>query len=393
MNDIVFLTGATGLVGRNLVARILQADDDSSLILLIRGKNDCEVIRRCDELLRSISSTVNINQVKRRVRAVRGDITLNRLGLSRTVYCELASKVTHIIHSAASVKFQLPLDKAREVNLNGTKNVIAFARYARQVGKLKKVAYIGTAYVSGNRSGIIKEDELDCGQQFSNTYEQTKFEAEKVIRASTNDLPITVFRPSLIVGDSKTGMTTAFNVLYAPLKFISKGFLKIIPGSRRASLDVVPVDFVCDAIFHIFFKVDGCLGRTYHITTGEKNALTAGEIVDLAVDYFNRLSDGNLIPRVKFVPIKLCKAVKHFLGYRKRRMLETMEDYVPYIEGKRFFDTANTDEALKETNITPPLYRQYYKILLHYCLLTKWGKHTIISENTWKPARTECLGA
>jgi nucleoside-diphosphate-sugar epimerase len=281
------------------------------------------------------------------------------------------------------------LNEARAVNLNGTKNVIAFVRYARQVGKLKKVAYIGTAYVSGNRCGIIKEDELDCGQRFSNTYEQTKFEAEKVVRTFANDLPITVFRPSIIVGDSKTGMTTSFNVLYAPLKFIDKGFVQIMPGSRKTPLDVVPVDFVCDAICHIFFKTDGCVGQTYHLAAGKKNSLTAGEVIDLAVDYFNRSSERNFIHRVRFVPIWLCRVVKRFLGSRKRRTLEFMEDYAPYIEGERFFDTANTDKALKGTDITPPPYRQYYKTLLGYCLLTKWGKRARSPDNALRSVQIE----
>jgi thioester reductase-like protein len=379
MKNIVLLTGATGLVGQSLVSRIIQADNDTLLVLLIRGNSDGEVNNRFDKLFSSLSSSVNHEHTRAHIRAVRGDITLNQLGMGDAVYHDLASKVTHIIHSAASIKFHQSLEQTRAVNLYGTKKVIGLARQARAAGRLKRVAYISTAFVSGKRSGVIKENELDCGQQFSNTYEQAKFEAEQFLGRLSGILPITIFRPSIIVGDSKTGMTPAFNSLYTPLKFISRGLVSMMPGSRNTLLDIVPVDFVCDALCHIFFKSNKSVGKTYHLASGKEKSPKTGEVADLAVDYFNQTLTQKLIPQIKFFPKKLYDAEKRLINKRERRTIEALKGYMPYLEINTFFDTTNTSAILQSTDITPPHFKQYYKPLLQYCLLTNWGQQEINS--------------
>lgn len=368
MKKVIFLTGATGLIGGNLIPRILEGDPATRLVLLIRGNTDGEAEQRLDEILWSWLPVNDIEQAKKRIRVVRGDITLNRLGLSESLYARLAKEVTHIIHSAATVQFQLPLECARSVNLSGTKNVIALAKCAKEAGKLQRVAYISTAYVSGNRGGRILEDELDYGQQIANTYEQTKLESEKFVRALMNELPIIVFRPSIVVGDSQTGRTIAFNVLYPPLKLIYRQVVSILPGPSCTSLDVVPVDFVSDAIAHIFLKKEDGIGRTYHITAGEEKAPTTGEVVDLAINYFNRIMAKDPIPPVKFLPLQLYRAV---CG---KRFLQAMEVYEPYLCVQRIFDNTNTCFALRGTKITPPPFKMYYQNMLRYCIETDWGK-------------------
>jgi thioester reductase-like protein len=275
MNKIVFLTGATGLVGGNLIPRILKDHSITRLVLLIRGGSDREAELRVDQMLEVVTPEIDKDQAKRCIQVVRGDITLDRLGLSENLYNSLAKEVTHIIHSAATVQFQLPLECASLINCTGTKNVMTLAQCAQKTGRLKGVAYVSTAYVSGNLGGRILETELDCGQQFSNTYERTKLESEKIVRQLMNELPITIFRPSIIVGDSKTGRTTAFNVLYPPLKLIHHGLIQVLPGSENNPLDVVPVDFVADAIDHVFLKTEQGIGKTYHLTAGEGNSTLA----------------------------------------------------------------------------------------------------------------------
>ncbi len=374
MKKVIFLTGATGLVGSNLISRILKNDNTSRLILLIRGESDIQAERRVDEILWEMREEIDFNLAKQRIQAIRGDITLERLGLSKSVYKRIAKKITHIIHSAATVQFQLPLECARKVNCEGTKNVLELAKSAQKNGQLQRVAYISTAYVSGNREGKIFEDELDCGQQFDNTYEQTKFESEKYVQGLMSELPLTIFRPSIIVGDSRTGKTTAFNVLYVPLKLIYRGIIKILPGSRYTPLDVVPVDFVCDAINHIFFNNNGCVGKTYHLTANQEKSPTTGEVVDLASDFFNQKALDQYTPQIKFVPAELCHKLKPFARSHTRRVLQAMEPFEPYLSGERAFDNFNTLTALKGTNITPPEFRSYIQNILRYCIEADWGK-------------------
>lgn len=373
MKKVIFLTGSTGFLGQNLIHRILRGDSATRLILLVRGNSDGKACQRLNEILRMLPQDIDTGEAKSRIESVRGDVSLSRLGLSETIYNSLAENVTHIIHSAATVQFQLPLESARAVNCLGTKNVLKLAYLARARGNLQRVAYISTAYISGSREGLISEQQLDCGQRFANTYEQSKFEAEQIVRGSMSALPMTIFRPSIIVGDSKTGRTTSFNVLYTPLKLIYRGLVKILPGSRYTPVDVVPVDFVSGAIHYIFLQTLLGIGETYHLTTGGRKATTSGEIADLAVDYFNRMAERRHVSHVKFLPLKLYGTVKRCLRLQAKRVMQGLEAYEPYFCIRREFDNANTRAALKGTDFGPPQFRTYYQNLLQFCIDVNWG--------------------
>jgi len=126
-----------------------------------------------------------------------------------------------------------------------------FAGLVSKSPHFKTMAYISTAYVCGNREGVIFEDETDKGCCFSNGYEQSKWEAEQFVRSLMSQIPITIFRPSIIVGDSQTGRIATFNVLYPPLKFLCLGTKIPLPGRSKVSLDVIPVDYAAQAILQI----------------------------------------------------------------------------------------------------------------------------------------------
>ena len=150
--------------------------------------------------------------------AIAGDLTAPRLGLGER-HDEIAAGVGTVIHSAASVAFDLPIEEARAINVEGTRRVLDFAG---AVPDLQRVAYVSTAYVAGDRRGTVYEDDRETGT-FRNSYERSKHEAEAVVRSST--LPWTIARPSIIVGESTTGWTASFNVLYGPLRAFAAGRL------------------------------------------------------------------------------------------------------------------------------------------------------------------------
>src|SRR5207249_2624688 len=131
-----------------------------------------------------------------------------------------AGNVSEIYHSAACTRFDQKLEQARRINLKGTENVLNFARRARQSGNFMRLHHVSTAYIAGNRTGVIKEDDLDYGQDFFNTYEQSKYETELMLERARAEVPITIYRPSIIVGDSRTGRTLHFFVLYEPMKWV-----------------------------------------------------------------------------------------------------------------------------------------------------------------------------
>lgn len=254
MKEVVFLTGSTGFVGGNLLLRLLRETQISQIILLVRSNSEEKARQRVLNNLRKISPAELKNLPIFKIKIICGDITKKKLGIPKSIYIHLAKSVTHIIHSAANVSFSQSYKEAYNTNYLGTKNLLYLASLAKNLGDLQNVAYIGTAFVSGLRKGNILESDLIEPKEFANAYEHSKFETEKLVRSLMNSLPITIFKPSIIVGDSKTGITSTFNALYYPLKLICRGYIKVIPGSRNTYIDVVPINFVVDSIFHILFN-------------------------------------------------------------------------------------------------------------------------------------------
>ena len=124
--------------------------------------------------------------------------------------------------------------------------------FARSCDRLERFSYVSTAYVAGEPGGLFREDELAVGQSFRNPYERSKFEAELALRSEAADLPLQILRPSIVVGDSTTGRTTSFNVLYGPLKAFARGAMRAIPRApRRRPVDIVPVDYVADRVHEL----------------------------------------------------------------------------------------------------------------------------------------------
>lgn len=373
---VIFLTGGTGHVGRNLIPMLLESEDNS-LVLLIRGKSDADAEARLNELLSGLAGSLDLSKARDRVRAVRGDITLERLGMSRVRYETLGKTVSHIIHSAATVRFRTPLAEAGEINVEGTARVMDLVRLALRLGRLERVAHISTAFVSGNRGGLIREDELDAGQKFTNSYEQTKFEAEMVVRRSFPDLPWVILRPSIIVGDSRTGATTAFNVLYIPLKYLARGLVRFLPGSPDTPIDIVPVDFFCRAIVQILLGSRDCLGRTFHLCAGPRAATSVGHVLALAGDFFHARRPHANLPRLRFVSmkwLKILRIIAPFLSRPKKRALQKLRWFIPYLGVIRQFDISQTEAVLENMSVAPPAFETYCGSLLEYCLRTNWGE-------------------
>ncbi len=229
-----------------------------------------------------------------RVVAVRGDLTRPCLGLRRGLD-GLAERVSEVVHGAASVSFELGIEDARAINVEGTRRVIEFAERCHARGGLRRFSYISTAYVAGQHTGCFSEDDLDVGQSFRNSYEQSKFEAECLVARASEELPITVLRPSIIVGERDSGWTTSFNVLYWPLRAFARGAYAALPARVDAPVDVVPVDYVADAIFALS-QAPEAENATFHLTAGS-HASSVGELVDLATAFFERPPPRLIDPR------------------------------------------------------------------------------------------------
>ena len=358
----IFLTGATGFVGMELLARYLERTD-RTVYALVRGSDDADAQHRLDMTIARVLPDPSSSAG--RAVAVRGDVMRPGLGISPGTRAALAGEVGEIVHAAASVSFGLPLPESRRINVRGTEHILQFAQ---TVDQLRNLSYISTAYVAGDHRGVFAEDELDTGQRFRNPYEQSKFEAEQRVRAHRELLPIQIFRPSIVVGEADTGWTPAFNVIYWPLKAFARGAYKAIPARRSAPVDVVPVSYVADAIFELSSR--GEPGMTYALAAG-KRATSLSELLELSADYFGRRKPHVIPPslyRKLAHPVLLRRA-----DDRRRKALEASEVFFPYFEMRVQYDTRSADAALLGTGVTVPPLRDYFGRLMDYAVAADWG--------------------
>ncbi len=322
--DGVLLTGATGFVGMELLMRYLERTD-RRVFALVRGADDREAAARIKHTLLGLFGPGHA--YADRVVAVRGDITRPGLGI-RGGFDELAEQVQEIVHGAASVSFELELQLARLINLDGTRRVLEFAERCHARGGLRRLSYISTAYVSGDHTGCFSEDDLDVGQRFRNTYEQSKFEAECLVARSRGHLPITVLRPSIIVGERDSGWTSSFNVLYWPLRVFSRGSYAALPARGDAPADVVPVDYVADAAFALS-QAPEAEDATFHLTAGRHQS-SVGEVIELATQFFGRQAPRLVAPSLygRVMHPLLVRAAR---DERSRRAERRSEGFFPYV--------------------------------------------------------------
>ena len=367
----VLLSGATGFVGMEILSHYLERTD-RPIFTLVRAEDEHDAERRIRSALHLLFGDEDAH--RGRIMALPGDIERPMLGLDRGSLEALAANVTDVIHCAASVSFSLPLDRSREINVDGTDRMLEFGELCQERGGLEHFAYVSTAYVAGTHEGEFTEDDLDVGQDFRNSYERSKFEAEQHVRTHTDRLPIQIFRPSIIVGEQSSGWTMSFNVLYSPLKAFARGALPAIPADADAPVDVVPVDYVADAVFQLANRPAQRGAETYHLVAGS-SATTVGRLVELFASYLGRR------PPV-VIPPKLYARLVHPLLVRmrrgrKRRALEDMKVFFPYFSARVRYGDRRTRSRLAPLGVEPPPVEGYYQRLIDFAVRAKWGREPV----------------
>ena len=275
MKKTILLTGGTGFIGTQ-IARYLLEDESVTILALVRGSNDEEAARRLSrewwdwpELVNSLGS---------RTEVIRGDVSLPKLGLDEPSYKKVIEETTHIIHTAADWRF-VPIEELRKTNVEGTANLLEIARTISKHHKLKRFSHVSTAYVAGARNGQVSEDTLTDEFGFLSDYEKSKYEAELLVQEAKKDLPISVFRPSMVVGDSQDGSIKTFNTLYYPLRLFLTGRMRFMPVSPSLKINMVPVDYVAKTIVQLTNE-SAAEGLNFHIVAPNETLPTLGELLE-----------------------------------------------------------------------------------------------------------------
>ncbi len=329
----ILLTGATGFLGGYVVAQLVETTDEE-IVCLVRGETPQARLQAALERL------LGDDWDRSRVRAVSADLTAETLDVD-------VSEVRAIIHSAADVSFDRPLEEARAINVNGPRLMVELGRRAP---RLERFVHVSTAYVGGTRPGTFAEHELDVGQAFRNSYEQTKYEAEQLVRAA--GLPLRVVRPSIVMGESATGWTSTFNVLYAPLQALARGLVAEVPADPEAIVDVVPVDHVSDVVLAAL-SADDVGGDTLHAVAGldaptcTAFATLAATLLDQPVPVLDPHS-GDLPPGA-------------------------LDVYAPYFTVHTRFDATRA----RALGLAPPPLAEYLPRVLAFANAARWGKRTL----------------
>lgn len=305
--------------------------------------------------------------------AVTGDIEREGLGLAPADREMIVERARQIVHCAATVSFQTELDECRRINVDGTRRALELAERCATRGALSGFVHVSTAYVAGTYQGMFGEADLEVGQGFRNAYERSKYEAEQLVRDRARRLPaVTVVRPSIIVGESQTGWTPAFNVLYVPVRAFAERRLRVLPARRTAPVDVVPGDHVAAAISEL--SATGRDGlNTYHVVAGDR-ASTVGELLSLSALQLQQ-------PAPPIVPPSAYRVARPLLlacgGRRRRKALRRAAPFLPYYTMAVRYGRERAARELDPAGLRPPPLETYYDRLLRFATASDWGKRRL----------------
>lgn len=345
MKETVLLTGFPSFGARKMAAELL-CDPEVTLHAIVHKKFAEQASASLDELA---------PEQRKRLNVIAGDVASIDLGLSGREFRALAKDVDRI-HHAADISF-LGADRkvAEEVNVGGVREIVEFASAC---AKLKCLALHSTARVSGSREGLVLEEELAKGQSFRNVVEETKARGEKIIRAAMEKVPACVFRPTTVIGDSRTGEVDRFDGPYLLILLIVSSpsdFAVPLPGRGDIPLNLVPIDYVVRAA-NAIAKDPRAIGRTFHLI--DDSPLTARRVFELVAQ-----AGGRRMPR-GFIPANLTKALLRTPGLE--RFAKSPRAFVDTLVTPVSYSSAATMELLAGTDIRCPPFESYVDRIIDF---------------------------
>jgi thioester reductase-like protein len=347
----LLMTGFPGFLASALLPRLLARHPELRAVCLVQPHHLQDARQRVAAL------GVEAPGAAGRVELVAGDVTAGDLALDPVARAALED-VTEVWHLAAVYDLAVPVEVARRVNVDGTAHVLALCR---SLPGLERLHHVSTCYVSGAYAGEFPEDGLDEGQPLRNHYEETKFEAEMLVRkAMVAGLPATIYRPGIVVGDSVTGATQKYDGPYFLANLVRKlPVVAVVPrvgDPDRVRMGLAPRDFVVDAI-DALSAVPRSLGRTYALTDPEPP--TVREVVDTFAAYFGkRVVWLPLPPGPTRILVDRVPGVEWLLGLPA--------ESVDYFASPTTHSTTNATRDLAGTGVECPRFSAYARRLLDF---------------------------
>jgi nucleoside-diphosphate-sugar epimerase len=342
-----FLTGFPGFIAGRLVERLARGD--AQFFLLVQP----EFVEKAKHEIEKIAAETDAPLENFAI--IEGDITRENLGISEGDLEIVREETTDVFHLAAVYDLAVSRDLAYRVNVEGTRNVNDFVR---SLPNLRRYNYVSTCYVAGKRTGEIREDELAHDAGFRNFYEESKYLAETEVEKLKGDLPVTIFRPSVVVGDSETGETAKYDGIYYLIQYLRKSpaLLRFINvGNDVVKLNLVPVDFVVEGIAALA-KDEMAKGKT--VALADPNPLTTRELFDAIAE---------AMTGKKSVWTPPAKLVETSLSLPVSPPITGLPLFgVPYFFLRQTYDTQVAGELLERHNIACPSFRDYVKNLLQF---------------------------
>lgn len=345
--ETFFITGFPGFIANRLLERLARTDCD--FILLVQpsllGRARAEIAR--------IASLSGRDVVE--FKFVEGDISEPRLALSAADLELVQQQTTRVFHLAAVYDLAVPEDLAMRVNARGTRNVVELAR---TLSHLRQFHHVSTCYVAGKREGVILETELRHDAGYRNYYEESKYLAELEVESAKNDLPVTIHRPAVVCGDSKTGETGKYDGVYYLIHYLLRwpSVLSTINiGNHKVSLNLVPVDFVVDAMAALAFD-ERAIGKTLQLA--DPAPLTTNQL-------FNAIAKS--IDGHKSKITAPAKLVRFFLMLPPSPRITGLPHHaVPYFFVKQLYDTTEAQQMLAPHNIHCPRFETYVDRIVQF---------------------------
>jgi len=345
----VLFTGFPGFLGRRLVRRFHARRPGLSWVFLVEER----LRERAEADLAAIGE--ELPSFAGRWETAPGDVTDPRLGWSGGRWAGLAGRVTEVWHLAAVYDLAVPEEIARRVNVDGTRHVLDFCAGC---ALLRRLCYVSTCYVSGDHVGRWTEDDLEMGQGFKNHYEATKHAAEVEVRERWDEIPTVIFRPAVVVGDSRTGETDKYDGPYYFIRLMMR-MPRLLPmtgiGRGEVRFNMVPVDFVVEAMAEIASR-DGVEGKAFQLA--DPGALRVRDLLALISRTL-----GKPEPPFPLPPALLEGALA--LG-PVRRAMGIPRETVRYANHDVRYDVQNTLDALEGTGVECPPAEGYLPVLVDY---------------------------